>query len=313
MRARRSFLMVCLAVALGGCEPIGGVVATEPAAPPAAPVAAKPVPRSEASLELESYFARVERGLLSRGLLRGDGGGPDVPFSDRDLELNFRTVAFNQEYSTVGANIVQRTGASVLRRWNGPVLIEPVFGATMLPAEQERDRVAIEKLAHRLARITNHPVRAVERGGNFRVLILHEQERRDIGPRLRALLPEIQSAEIRAIEALPRETYCVLVSSDPGNNGVLTRAVAIIRAELPPALRVSCIHEEIAQGMGLPNDSPSARPSLFNDDDEFGRLTTQDEMMLQMLYDARLKPGMSEDEARDIVREMATALLAPAF
>ena len=47
-------------------------------------------------------------------------------------------------------------------------------------------------------------------------------------------------------------------------------AVAIVRGEHPDLMRLSCIHEELAQGLGLANDSPYARPSVFNDDEEFG-------------------------------------------
>ena len=43
--------------------------------------------------------------------------------------------------------------------------------------------------------------------------------------------------------------------------------------------------------MGLPNDSPEARPSLFNDDLEFALLTEHDAVLLRMLYDPRLRPG----------------------
>ena len=61
--------------------------------------------------------------------------------------------------------------------------------------------------------------------------------------------------------------------------------------------------------MGLPNDSPKARPSIFNDDEEFALLTTQDEMMLQMLYNPALRPGMTEAEARPIVETLARRLM----
>ena len=57
--------------------------------------------------------------------------------------------------------------------------------------------------------------------------------------------------------------------------------------------------------MGLTNDSPAARPSIFNDDDEFALLTTHDEMLLAMLYDNRLSIGISAEQARPIVRQMA--------
>ena len=85
--------------------------------------------------------------------------------------------------------------------------------------------------------------------------------------------------------------------------------MALIRAEHPDLVRRTCIHEEIAQGLGLPNDSPTARPSIFNDDDEFALLTSHDELLLKMLYDPRLKAGMTADEARPVARIIARELM----
>ena len=97
-------------------------------------------------------------------------------------------------------------------------------------------------------------------------------------------------------------------NSSAPDGATYTRAFAVIRAEHPDLLRLSCLHEEIAQGLGLPNDSPSARPSIFNDNDEFALLTRQDELMLRMLYDPRLRPGMSLSDARPIIAAMAAEL-----
>ena len=133
------------------------------------------------------------------------------------------------------------------------------------------------------------------------------------GPTLRRLIPGIRNREIDLIENLGRESYCLVVAADPADDGVITQAVAVIRDELPVLLRLSCIHEELAQGLGLSNDSPDARPSVFNDDDEFGRLTAMDERMLSMLYDPRLKPGMDAAEARPIVARLAAAQLGSNF
>jgi len=83
----------------------------------------------------------------------------------------------------------------------------------------------------------------------------------------------------------------------------------VIRAEHPDLLRLSCLHEEIAQGLGLANDSPTARPSIFNDDEEFALLTTMDEAMLRILYSPALRPGMDEAEARPIVESLAARLV----
>ncbi len=107
---------------------------------------------------------------------------------------------------------------------------------------------------------------------------------------------------------MPRSDFCLVFASAPLNTGTYTQAVAVIRAEHPDELRLSCVHEEIAQGLGLPNDSPYARPSIFNDDEEFARLTTQDEMMLAILYDARLQPGMNLEQARAAAAIVAAEL-----
>jgi hypothetical protein len=64
--------------------------------------------------------------------------------------------------------------------------------------------------------------------------------------------------------------------------------------------------------MGLSNDSPQARPSVFNDDEEFGLLTTHDEELLRILYDRRLRPGMSQGEAMPIVQTIIAERLGGA-
>jgi hypothetical protein len=297
---------------VAACDRFAVPIAPPETAPPplARPVAEEPSPES---LELAAYYRQVEAGHRTRGLLRADGGGPDVPFDAERLARTFEALAFSREFSDVGGALVRQSGDSILHRWAGPVRIEPVFGPAVSDGPRADDGASIQRLTDRLARVTGHPVSVVDRGGNFRVLIVTEDQRRAIGPTLKRMIPEIRQREIDVIQTLDRATYCLVVASDPANNGVLTRAVAIIRAELPPLLRLSCIHEEIAQGLGLANDSPEARPSIFNDDDEFGRLTAMDELMLQLLYDKRLSPGMDAATARPAVRDIAAALTAPSF
>ena len=75
-------------------------------------------------------------------------------------------------------------------------------------------------------------------------------------------------------------------------------------------MRSACIHEELAQGMGLANDSPGARPSIFDDDEAFALLTTHDEILLRMLYDPRRQTGMTPATAAPIARVIARDYLA---
>jgi hypothetical protein len=141
------------------------------------------------------------------------------------------------------------------------------------------------------------------------VLFLTEDDRRASGPLLRELIPGISEATVRTIENLPRSTLCLVVGFSDGGGSAYSRAVAVIRAEHPDAMRLACVHEEVAQGLGLVNDSPEARPTIFNDNEEFGLLTRHDEFLLKILYDRRLRPGMTAAEAAPIARAIAAELV----
>jgi hypothetical protein len=272
------------------------------AAPP--PVVAKPT--SEKSALLRQYLNQVQQAQLSQGLLRQDGGGADTPFTPDILARNFEQIVFFNEYD---GNFSGRGGASPLRRWEDPVRMEVIFGASVPPSRRKSDTDDVNRYARRLARATGHPVSAVGQP-NFLVIIASEDDRSETLMQAATRVPGISASSLRALRDMRRDTYCAVAAYAAGPNAnVYTAAVAVIRAENPDLLRLSCIHEELAQGMGLANDSPAARPSIFNDDDEFALLTDHDELLLQMLYDPRLRPGMSAKEAAPITRIIARELL----
>lgn len=242
---------------------------------------------------------------MAQDLLRTDGGGPDTPWDADDLTRNFIRIATFEEYDTQGAEIVQRQTESRIHRWQAPVRISLEFGETVSPVKRLEDTVAVRRLARRLATATGHPIRLTTQNSNFQVLVVNEDERRSLEPRLRELVPGITQSAIDTVIDLPRTSYCLVFALAPQNDGIYTQAVAVIRGEHPDLLRLSCLHEEITQGLGLSNDSPLARPSIFNDDEEFAFLTSQDEAMLAILYDSRLAPNMTGGVAAPIVEEIA--------
>jgi hypothetical protein len=114
-----------------------------------------------------------------------------------------------------------------------------------------------------------------------------------------------------ALRDTPLDTFCTAYAfCEPANPSVYSAVIVLIRAEHPPLTRLSCVHEEMAQAMGLPNDSPEARPSLFNDSLEFAFLTDHDEILLRMLYDPRLTPGMTVAAARPLLPAIARDAVA---
>lgn len=307
--ASRLLLAPLLLAALAGCEPAG----LSPAVPPVPPRdVTPPEPRvtepGAATLAARDYYARVEANYLAQDLLRTDGGGADAPFTARDLAENFIRIAFYDEFSERGGRLVPQAVENRLHRWAEPVRVNVEFGPSVPLAQRASDRAAIAGYVGRLSRITGLPMRMTAWRPNHSVLILNAEERGLAAARIAALAPGTGAAAMRSVTEMPPETYCTVFSFTAGRSAVYTRALTLIRGELPERLRLACIHEELAQSLGLVNDWPRARPSIFNDTEEFALLTKQDEMMLKMLYDPRLRPGMTLAEARPAVEAMAAEL-----
>ncbi|KQI67366.1 hypothetical protein AN189_15555 [Loktanella sp. 3ANDIMAR09] len=277
--------------------------------PPVVPEPAPPAPAvSPESMALATYYRRLQNDLLAQGLLRGDGGGADTPFTDTMLARNFIRIALYDEYVTDGEVLRAQATQSRLRRWDQPIRMSVEFGPSVPDGQRARDRTGVAAYAARLSRVSGVPIRMTETDPNFHVLFLSEDDRAGYADRLRQIVPGIGPGSLRAIMNLPRDQLCIVIAFSEGGSSSYAKAVAVIRAEHPELLRTSCVHEEVAQGLGLANDSPQARPSIFNDDEEFGLLTTHDELLLKMLYDPRFTTGMSIMEAAPIARQIATEL-----
>ena len=291
-------------VALAGCVGFRAPSPGSQTRPPADTPDATPAP-SPRSAALTRYYSRLEAHLKAQGLLRTDGGGIDTPYTAEDVARNFERIAFYDEYARGEGLRAPRGGPGVLRRWEVPVRMQLEFGVRVPQDVREKDRAAVTAYAARLARITGHPIAMSGRKPNYHVIIASEDDRAQTVARVRDLAPGIGPATMALIEQPPRSIYCmVLTFTGKGRSDTYSQAIALIRSEQPELMRRSCIHEELAQGLGLGNDSAKARPSIFNDDEEFALLTTQDEEMLRLLYHPALKPGMSLQEARPVIRRI---------
>ena len=268
------------------------------------------MPPSQASRDLSVYYQRLQNDLLTQGLLRGDGGGGDTPLTDTQLARNFVRIALFNEYRDDSDFSSPQATVSKLRRWEKPIRMSVAFGPSATDAQKVMDRASVSAYAARLARVTGLQITQTDRNPNYHVLFLNEDDRRGYADQLRALIPGINERTLRAVVNLPRDQLCVVIGTFAPGGASYRNAVAIIRSEHPNLMRAACIHEELAQGLGLANDSPRARPSIFNDDEEFGLLTTHDELLLQMLYDRRLQTGMPPSQAAPIVRQIAREILA---
>lgn len=282
------------ALCRGGCCVFASLGLCTASAAEVTRVSAANVPASP----LVGYYAQMEAALLARGYLRQESRKADAIITAAKLERSFHAIALSREYG----------GQSPLMRWEKPVSLKMTFGPSIPKAQRESDSRTVKRYVSRLASVTGHPIRMSQRSGTFEVLVATSTELRGLGSYLQRSYPGLDQRMLRKITRMPKSYLCMVVAfpnSDKSKG--YTRALAIVRAEHSQRMRTACFHEEIAQGLGLPNDS-DARPSIFNDDEEFAVLTRHDELLLRMLYDDRLRSGMTARQAGPQVSAIAQAL-----
>ncbi len=277
----------------------------------------------------------------SIGRMRDDPAPADAPFDNATLARNFRTIAFEVERDPFGTGAAPQAvgGSQLLRRWQGPVL----WAVYASPAEQARLRPLVHGFSHRLAELTGLAIRPagreagtgpqpragpgsgpragpVAQPANLQIWVVPDRiggfidslpgEAPDTGEpagRVRARIAEFIRTWYGAT-ASPCAAQFFNVDRPAPEAGTILGALVLIRAGLPEPLLRSCIEEELTQAMGLPNDDAGVRPSIFNDEKEFGVLTAHDELLLRVLYDPRLAPGMPPEAAMPVVRQIIAEL-----
>ncbi len=91
-----------------------------------------------------------------------------------------------------------------------------------------------------------------------------------------------------------------LVRVVSGRRGI-KRSAAVIVSDEGEFLFQRCLVEETLQGLGPMNDDDSLTHSVFNDTSRHNRFTVFDQILLNMLYDPRIMPGMSSQQAEKIL------------
>ena len=265
--------------------------------------AAKPQPTLEGG-RLALLYATLEERYLEDQKFRTDYDPADAPYDSDTLTRDFVTVAQRSETQTDRTSVLIEGKSIPLSRWAKPIRLWAV-GANV------QDREHLADLQERLSRLIGLPMadaRTAE-DANIYMLIAGPRERRAMVETLSDLGREDDAPMMTAWPKLAEYPCIARVFVDPETNAV-EWAMIFVKAELSGAFRRSCLTEELVQSLGLFNDGDDVRPSIFNDDAEFIELTRHDEYLLQILYDPRLKPGMTREVAEPIARRIAEELLA---
>lgn len=71
-----------------------------------------------------------------------------------------------------------------------------------------------------------------------------------------------------------------------------------------------CAYEEMLQALGAINDDRSIPWTMFNDDVQMGFFDVYDQYLLNILYDPRLRPGMTKEEVNRLLPDIFPAARA---
>jgi len=84
----------------------------------------------------------------------------------------------------------------------------------------------------------------------------------------------------------------------------IQRAEVILPVDAGEFTFYDCAYEELLQALGPINDDSSVPWTMFNDDVQMGFFDVYDQYLLNILYDPRVRPGMTKDEVEALLPEV---------
>lgn len=204
----------------------------------------------------------------------------------------FVELALKSEYST---------RANPVRKWTVPIRYAIVHRV----GDEQVHALLVEAHLRHLSQITGLAIEPAEtaESANYTVVLTHEG---GLEADTRAYMGA--DADGRR-ERVYRDSMC-MASFRVGPRAGIVRAVAMIpvdRARGKGDL-VGCLSEELTHMLGLTNDTTLPLPTIFHHGTVRSFLTGLDVLLLKMLYDPRVKPGMREAEVRPILQQISLEL-----
>jgi len=200
-------------------------------------------------------------------------------YSGKQLADGFMRTVFGLEYNSWGSNAHQ------VKKYNGPVriFIHNLARKNRLPVAKR----AVRQINRQIRGLSISSVKSAK-SANFHLYIV---DRRDYAKTVRKHIFRNQAAHVPG--------RC-LVHVETSRNGI-SRSSAVIVSDEGEFLFKRCLIEETLQGLGPMNDDKRLVHSVFNDRSRHARFTKFDRYILNMLYDRRVKPGMSRAQANVVL------------
>jgi Protein of unknown function (DUF2927) len=209
-----------------------------------------------------------------------------VEFSNDEIKDGFFKIAFHAEMQ-VGAP------ADRIRKFDEPVRI-------FLDNKSRPDRSAqLENVVADIRARVDHLDIAItheRESANFVVTLVRD---RDVDATIRSRYGKERAREIQH----SLKPQCL---SGIGKDAQfrIRRAEAILPVDADEFTFLDCAYEELLQALGVINDDASVPWTMFNDDVQMGFFDVYDQYLLNILYDPRVRPGMTPSEVNALMVEL---------
>jgi hypothetical protein len=235
--------------------------------------------------------------LAGAGCLSARAENPDIAsrraaertdFSNDEIREGFFKIAF-------GAELQLDKPAGRVRKFDEPVRI---FVETA--SADRRDELA-KVVADIRARVNHLDIDITNdrSAANFVVRLVPE---RKLKTTIRALYGNDKAKRIQ--KALNPECLSGIGKDERFR---IRRAEAILPIDAGDFTFYDCAYEEMLQALGAINDDASVPWTMFNDDVQMGFFDVYDQYLLNILYDPRIRPGMTKDEVDAVLPDILSS------
>jgi hypothetical protein len=199
-------------------------------------------------------------------------------FTDAEIKNGFFKIAF-------GAELQLGAPAGRVRKFDEPVRI-------FLDSKGEPDRrPEIEAVIADIRARVNHLDIALTNDRQTANFIVRLVAARDVEPTIRSLYGKDKAKRIR--QTLNPQCLSGIGKDERFR---IRRAEVILPVDAGDFTFYDCAYEELLQALGAINDDRSVPWTMFNDDVQMGFFDIYDQYLLNILYDPRLRPGMTKAE-----------------
>lgn len=207
-------------------------------------------------------------------------------FTDDEIKDGFFKIAFRAELQ-LGAP------AERVRKFDEPVRIFVIGNG---PPDRRPQLAAI--VADIRARVNHLDVALTDdrQAANFLVRLVADG---DVSRTIRALHGSGQAARIEK----SLDPQC-LSGIGKDRRYRIRRAEAILPVDAGDFTFYDCAYEELLQALGVINDDQSVPWTMFNDKVQMGFFDIYDQYLLNILYDPRVRPGMTKRQVKQLLPEV---------